>query len=225
MKKTLVAFLLCINLFSQVGIGTETPDSSAILDLTSSNKGLLPTRVNLLNSTDITTIPRPATGLMVYHIGNINFTKGYYYFNGTEWTKLIDSVTSNFQGSTVVKQRLVNASPNIITTTASGLFSFRYNGTQAGNFFWQIRYNGIGTRLISTFVVENWSPDGQSSQVGRGTLASNTWVNIFGSSYVGVLNELNTFRIYDMTDGRIIKFEGILINSDGIKEAMILEEF
>ncbi|WP_333663860.1 hypothetical protein [Chishuiella changwenlii] len=226
MKKALVAFLLCTSLFSQVGIGTETPNNSAILDLTSSNKGFLPSRVNLRNKTDFTTIPRPATGLMVYHTGNTNFPSGYYYFNGTEWAKFVDFVAdSKSQGSSIVKQRLVTASPDIVITTESGLFSFRFNGRQAGSSQWQIRYNGRGSRAISTFVVENWVTNGQSSQFGNNNLASNTWTNINGGSSVGTVNELNTFRIYDITDGRIIRFEGILINSNGTKEAMTIEEF
>ncbi|GGF00814.1 hypothetical protein SAMN05443634_105243 [Chishuiella changwenlii] len=226
MKKTLIAFLLCTNLFSQVGIGTETPNNSAILDLTSSNKGFLPTRINLLSNTDFTTIPRPATGLMVYHTGNTNFPAGYYYFNGTEWAKFVDFVAdSKSQGSSIVKQRLVEASPNIVITTLSGIFSFRFNGTEAGPAQWQIRYNGQGTRTISSFIVENWSRNGQSAQFGSNTLTSNTWSNIDGGTQVGTVNELNTFRFYDNTDGRIIRFEGILINSNGTKEAMILEEF
>jgi len=96
MKKNI--FTLCLLLtgvFSnaQVGIGTENPDASAILDVKSSNKGLLPPRVELLNATDVVTIPSPATGLLVYATGvnPANLAAGYYYFDGVKWTSLFGS--------------------------------------------------------------------------------------------------------------------------------------
>ncbi|MBL4657917.1 MAG: hypothetical protein JKX73_07955, partial [Flavobacteriales bacterium] len=63
--------------WAQVGIGTNTPDASAILDLTSTTKGLLISRVTLVQRN---AIALPATGLMVFQIDN---TPGYYYNAGT----------------------------------------------------------------------------------------------------------------------------------------------
>jgi len=50
-----------------VGIGTSNPDASAILDISSSNQGLLVPRVSLTSATDNTTIPSPATSLIAYN--------------------------------------------------------------------------------------------------------------------------------------------------------------
>ncbi|MGG9970429.1 FG-GAP repeat protein [Ferruginibacter sp. SUN002] len=55
-----------------VGIGTTTPHASAILDVTSTNKGVLIPRVSSLPL-------NPATGLLVYYLNK------FYYYNGTEW--------------------------------------------------------------------------------------------------------------------------------------------
>src|SRR6185369_12367069 len=68
MKKRLFLFqILCIvtySSFSQsVGIGTTTPDPSAALDITATNKGLLIPRMTI-NS--INAIANPARGLLVY---------------------------------------------------------------------------------------------------------------------------------------------------------------
>jgi hypothetical protein len=65
-----------------VGIGTITPDTSAILDLTSTNKGFLIPRLDSLARTQIVT---PAQGLMVYQT---NGSKGFYYYNGSIWLKI-----------------------------------------------------------------------------------------------------------------------------------------
>ncbi|MBL4754476.1 MAG: tail fiber domain-containing protein [Flavobacteriales bacterium] len=63
--------------FSQVGIGTTTPDASAILDLSSTTKGFLISRVTLVQRNAIVS---PATGLLVYQTDN---SPGYYYNEGT----------------------------------------------------------------------------------------------------------------------------------------------
>jgi len=72
---------------AQVGIGTSTPDASAVLDITSSNKGVVFPRVTLTSRTDNTTIPSPAKGLMVYNTGtDTNFKiEGYLFWDGAEW--------------------------------------------------------------------------------------------------------------------------------------------
>ena len=98
---TLFLLLVIFNqLFSQnVAINTtgNAPDVSAMLDIVSSNKGLLLPRVSLVSSTDAATIANPATSLLVYNT-NASLTGdnadgvGYYYNAGTpgspSWTKL-----------------------------------------------------------------------------------------------------------------------------------------
>jgi hypothetical protein len=79
-------------LFSQnVGINSTgvLPDSSAGLDIDYTNKGLLIPRVSLVSTTDIVTIPSPATSLLVYNT-NASMTGGvvgFWYFDGTTWVR------------------------------------------------------------------------------------------------------------------------------------------
>ncbi len=87
----ILSFLTLLNIPSmgQVGIGTVTPDASAMLDVTSTTKGFLPPRVALTGTTDVATISSPATGLLVYNLGTGGLaTAGYYYWNGSAWTAL-----------------------------------------------------------------------------------------------------------------------------------------
>ena len=77
-----------------VGIGTISPDPSAILDINVTNasngnkKGFLGPKVALESNTDIITIPNPATGLLIYNLGTAGLTtEGYLYWNGVEWVK------------------------------------------------------------------------------------------------------------------------------------------
>jgi len=75
-----------------VGVGTATPDASAILDIKATDKGMLVSRVSLTGTTDVTTIATPATSLLVYNTATVSdVTPGYYYWNGTAWTPLSSS--------------------------------------------------------------------------------------------------------------------------------------
>lgn len=82
------------NTSGNVGIGTSSPSASALLDITSTSKGLLPPRVALTaKSGNTTPIASPTTGLIVYNTasagtGGDAVTPGYYYFNGTIWTRM-----------------------------------------------------------------------------------------------------------------------------------------
>lgn len=75
----LPALLQATLLFAQnaVGINTTTPDASALLDLSSTNKGLLMPRMTAAQRVGIAS---PATGLLVFQTDG---TSGYYYNAGT----------------------------------------------------------------------------------------------------------------------------------------------
>lgn len=75
-----------------IGIGTTTPDSSAILDIYSNNKGVLLPRVHLTSLFDTTTIPNPATALLVYNTNSSLYDgAGYYVWNGNNWDVIISA--------------------------------------------------------------------------------------------------------------------------------------
>ena len=82
---TFLLFFCALNSFSQVGINTETPDPSSVLDVTSTDKGILVPRISLLSTTDATTIASPQTSLLIYNTATVgDVTPGYYYWNATE---------------------------------------------------------------------------------------------------------------------------------------------
>jgi len=89
MKKTYLFVVLCFILMvhkataqNNIGIGTASPDPSAILDLTDTQRGVLVPRVTTAQRT---AIAAPANGLMVYDITVNCF---YYFVNGTGWKSL-----------------------------------------------------------------------------------------------------------------------------------------
>lgn len=74
---------------AQVGIGTNNPHPSAVLDLESTNQGVLLPRVALTGTGDTSTIASPATSLMVYNTATAGgLTPGFHYWDGTAWATL-----------------------------------------------------------------------------------------------------------------------------------------
>ena len=113
-KLLLIALLFPTLFFAQVGIGTTTPDASAKLEVSATDKGFLQPRV-ALNSTNNAdnTISNPATGLMVYNTatagsGDTAVTPGVYYNNGSAWQRVANqqSTTATTPTTTIVEGNL-----------------------------------------------------------------------------------------------------------------------
>ena len=86
---TLITILLSLNLNAQdgVGINTDTPDPSAILDISSTTQGVLVPR---MNSTERDGISSPATGLLIYN----STTNTFWFYDGTSWIEISSSVST-----------------------------------------------------------------------------------------------------------------------------------
>lgn len=102
-------FLLSkVSLSQNVGINATgaLPNNSAMLDVSSSNKGVLIPNVTLTGPTDAVTITSPATGLLVWNLGSGGgLLPGYYYYNsGTPaapmWVQLSNTRKYSAIGST-----------------------------------------------------------------------------------------------------------------------------
>lgn len=77
-----ILFSLSLRGQENVGIGTLTPDASAILELSASDKGILIPR---LSAAQRLAIVNPATGLLVYDTDS----SGFWYYNGLMWVQAI----------------------------------------------------------------------------------------------------------------------------------------
>ena len=84
-----------------VGIGTSLPNSSALLDLNSTNKGVLFPQISIDSLKDVTSIANPANGLIVYNTtqpgARNDMARGYYYYstNAATWVRLADNLNDN----------------------------------------------------------------------------------------------------------------------------------
>ncbi|PMD98815.1 hypothetical protein BWI97_03100 [Siphonobacter sp. BAB-5405] len=84
---TPIFFLISVlSASAQMGIGTSTPDPSAALDITSTDKGLLIPRVTLADRPGSPGKAAPTLGLMVFQTDN---DPGFYVYDGTSWDKMV----------------------------------------------------------------------------------------------------------------------------------------
>lgn len=112
-----------------VGIGTVSPDTSALLDLTSISRGALIPR---LTTTQKNAVVSPATGLLVYD-ATLNL---FYYWNGSAWVPFITSAT----GWSLTGNAGTSTATNFLGTADANDLRLRANNvqhvaiTQAGYF-------------------------------------------------------------------------------------------
>lgn len=93
-----------------VGIGTTSPNASALLDITSTTKGMLAPRMTKVQRDAIAS---PATGLLIYQT---NSTPGFYFYNGSAWTQVAtgaggaNKTLSNLTAPTAINQSIIPGS-------------------------------------------------------------------------------------------------------------------
>ncbi|WP_452232435.1 hypothetical protein [Lacinutrix sp. MEBiC02595] len=109
LKLTVLTIAICTSCnysaFAQVGVGTLTPDASAMLDLTSTSKGMLAPR---MTSTQRIAISSPANGLLVFDITE----NAFYFYNSSSWTKM-DSKSRN-------KHKIISSAADLSAELAAG---------------------------------------------------------------------------------------------------------
>lgn len=133
------------------GIGT-IPNPYAMLDITSTNKGMLVPRVELtsntmdLNSDGDNDISNQPVGLFVYNMGS-TMPKGYYFWNGSEWRGLEDTTAVKAAASLNCVASTIDPSQSIDGNTPKPILSgsiikVPYSGGNGGKF--------VGMALTST---------------------------------------------------------------------------
>lgn len=92
MRFIIILFILLqpLTTYAQVGLGTETPNASSILDIESTTKGFLIPR---LTATQQENIANPAAGLMIYCTNCCLSGGTIAFYNGTSWNNVQDCTT------------------------------------------------------------------------------------------------------------------------------------
>lgn len=90
MKRTILIIFILNSVFmsAQVGIGTTTPDSNSILEIESTDKGVLIPRVQLNDVSTAAPLSSPiADGMLIYSDGGTELD-GFYYWQTNKWISI-----------------------------------------------------------------------------------------------------------------------------------------
>lgn len=202
-----------LKLFAQnqnAGIGTNTPDPSAVLelsnDLLTSPKGFLVPR---MNQTNRNLISSPATSLLIYQTDN---TPGFYYYDGSNWIRLISGAINLATDVTGILP-IANGGTNTNATPTAGAIAYG-TGTEYA-------FSSVGTSGYLLTSGGNGAPSWTDpSTLGIGNswgLSGNTGTNP-STNYIGtsdgvdfVIRTNSTERIR-VTSGGNINLTGFTAN-------------
>lgn len=201
MKKIFLLWIACgllsLTTFSQVGIGTTTPDGSAMLDVKSTTQGMLVPR---MTSAQRVAIATPAEGLKVYDTD----TKTFWFYNGTTWGQVNYWIPTGFNSVDIYNTNSRNVgigTNNPITKLTVQTLSNSYGVTQTDGTVTVGTYIGasegwLGTR--SNHPLTFFTNDGGQQM----TLATNGNVGI-GNNTPGNRLEIGSapFGGYDLAIG------------------------
>ena len=156
-----------------VGINTDSsvPDASAMLDIKSSNKGLLIPRMTTVQRN---AVAAPATGLLVFDTN----TNSFWYYSSGKWNNLA-------AGWSLTGNTGTNSTTNFIGTIddvplvfkVSGLSAGIINRTTANTAFGYFSLNsnttGIANSGLGYWALKSNTTGQKNSAIGRFALASN----------------------------------------------------
>ena len=199
LQLAVVLLLISSVTFAQqnIGIGTATPDPSAILDLSSTNKGLLLPR---LTKVQRNAILNPKAGLTIFQTDS---APGIYFFDGTKWLLQLMGTTSNSEA--IVGSQTFNYTSGVQTfTVPAGVtqINFELYGAQGGSgLYTSTVYDdgGLGGKTTGSLLV---SPGDNISVFvgGKPTTVHNNFSGGYNGGGTNVIT-LGTMGIYSTSGG------------------------
>ncbi|MGG9971993.1 tail fiber domain-containing protein [Ferruginibacter sp. SUN002] len=128
---------------AQIGIGTNSPNPSSIVDISSTSKGLLIPRMTLSERAAVT----PVTGLLIYQTDN---TPGFYFYNGSEWKSFQDNL-----GNHSMTSNLITNSFNIARNPSVGV-GIKMLDSGAVSIYTDNEYPGASSSKALRFKFDQW---------------------------------------------------------------------
>ena len=183
---------------TRTGVGTGSPNSSAMLDVVSTNKGVLVPRIQLDKTDQKNPVANPANGLLVFNTATQNdVTPGFYYWYDNKWNQMMseESLGDYFVYAEVYKSGNISFSNNgnIDCTDCTELSSSNTsidfgtgvvlsNNVTYGDTFIEVPVDGI-YRISYSVMLENTS--------GGGDKSVSMWLNKNGTDVAGSLSIAN----------------------------------
>ncbi|MDC1285685.1 hypothetical protein N8Z33_03250 [Flavobacteriaceae bacterium] len=168
MKRILFLLFLCVavhSLSAQRGIGTNSPDPSAILDLTSTTQGFLPPRMTYAQ---MTAIVSPTAGLTVYCTDCEPV--GVHYYDGSFFLHTQTGATSGNLGA---------LDDTLVSFTGTSTLNLGVNYTLADGISASIPYTGWGGNAHNPIAFNSTNAWGMTATLDPASLTASTGNAIF----------------------------------------------
>lgn len=190
---TLFGLFISITSLAQTGIGTSTPNASAKLDVSATDRGFLPPRVALTAAnafSPITGTSSAAAGLLVYNTATAgtapnNVVPGYYYWNGTTWIQISGGLLIDNSKSASFTLAAADNNKVFLITSASAV-TITVTSTLAVGFSCQVIQGGAGTLTFAGSGVTLNSANGLTTRTTNSVIGlvmnSTTTGFVFGDS-------------------------------------------
>jgi len=212
---TSMLFFSCVA-FSQYGIGTDNPNTSAILDITSTTSGVLIPR---MNSAERDAIATPANSLLIWNNSNNSFE--VYKNTCSCWVTITD-------GGNTPANNLVNTAPTASTLNYTGTFRsgssativYTYADAQndaegATTIQWQIANDNQGTGLTNFSI-------GATAAFGVADAGRYVRAKVTPRAATGILNGIDYFSTWTIITPSNVPYGSALSVSGTVAQGSLL---
>ncbi|NNM22520.1 MAG: hypothetical protein HKO54_03105, partial [Flavobacteriaceae bacterium] len=134
-----------------IGLGTNSPNNSAQLEMTNTDRGILINRVALTATNVAGPVTSPATGLLVYNTansssGSTEVLPGFYYWDGSRWIAMGGTGGKDWS---LEGNAGTSVATNFLGTTDNTSMSFKTNDIE------RVRIDSDGTLGIGSLPYTN----------------------------------------------------------------------
>ena len=176
-----------------VGIGTTTPNTSAALDISSTNKGLLPPRVALSARNVWSLTGSPTDGMIIYNNANSGTATNIveagflYVWNNSLWNKLQKADTDTNSGMETKKIQYYGNFDSS-KTVVSGPFEFRTinNGSNILRYQYRLITAPTGNVSCSIANTTNWGGTNPGATALRGSNSTDTFTTVNWNTWTDI---------------------------------------
>ncbi|MDM1497160.1 hypothetical protein HX063_17485, partial [Myroides odoratimimus] len=177
--------------YSQVGIGTQTPNLSSQLDLVANDKGVLFPRVALRSITDKETIVNGnVNSLLVFNTSkNDNLVPGYYYWYEDKWLRIVNEKELKDLDKNTINVSLVTDAQELVLKDSDGnkvsipLSSINIPTTITKNTDGTYKYINENGLVVTIDATENIISNIEN--ILRDTNVLQKLITVLGDTYVG----------------------------------------
>ena len=184
--KRLIVILIIVNFSlvnAQVGIGTTTPATGALLDLDDPTRGLLIPRVTIADLTTDNPVTGATIGLLVWNTSGVTGV-GFHYWDGNDWIPLLGGTPSKdwaLTGNTITGSEFLG------TTSAQDL-NIRTDNVE--------RMKVFSTGQVSVNLPVLNSPDDTFSSSGLNAISGYSTAAAGGTGVFGNSTGVNGFGVF-----------------------------